>query len=129
MNPEKKILIVDDEPSLGELIGEFCRQAGFEVRVETDPIKVLEAARVWKPDLITLDIEMPGVDGIEVLRRLHSQADTCRIPVVIISVVGKGALDEGLLKGARMVFEKPLRFTRLVERLKELAAAPALTIE
>ncbi|MGQ0643931.1 MAG: response regulator transcription factor, partial [Elusimicrobiota bacterium] len=67
----KKILVVDDDPVLGDLAADFCRQADFEVRTETDGTSALKAAKDWKPDLVTLDLEMPGMDGVEVLRRLR----------------------------------------------------------
>jgi CheY-like chemotaxis protein len=119
----KQVLIVDDDPRLAELIAEFCRDAGFETRTVTDSAQAFQTAKTWRPHLITLDLEMPGMDGVEVLRLLQSDPATAKIPVVVISVVAKGALDQGLLRGARMVFEKPLSFHTLLGRLKELAAA------
>jgi CheY-like chemotaxis protein len=116
----KKILIVDDDPTLAELVAEFCREAGFEAHALTDSRRAVETARGWRPDLITLDLEMPGLDGIEVLRALQADPDTARIPVIIVSVVAKGALDAGLLKGARLAFEKPLKFHNLVDRLQKV---------
>jgi CheY-like chemotaxis protein len=119
-----KILVVDDDPALAELIADFCREAGFDARTVTDSQKVMDIALEWQPNLITLDLEMPGMDGVEVLRRLQAQPQTSRIPVVIISVVARGAFEKGLLKGARMVFEKPLKLQKLMEKLQELATSP-----
>jgi CheY-like chemotaxis protein len=120
----KKVLVVDDDPALAELIAEFCSLTGFESRYVTGGLEALDAAAEWRPDLITLDIEMPGIDGIETLKMLQSRPQTSRIPVVIISVVAKGALEEGQLKGARKVFEKPLSFERLMVHLRQLVDQP-----
>lgn len=116
----KKIMIVDDDPALAELIGEFCSEAGYEARVVTDSLQALGIAVDWQPDLITLDLEMPDMDGVELLKRLKSRPQTKRIPVVVISIIAKAVLAEGGLKGARMVFEKPLKFQKLVSRLLSL---------
>ncbi len=119
----KKVLIVDDDPAMAELISEFCQQAGYETRVLTSSQQTLDVVQEWQPNLITLDIEMPGIDGIEVLRQLQSRPETSRIPVVIISVLAKGIAEEGLLKGAQTVFEKPLKFEKLLSRLQQIMSA------
>lgn len=121
----KKVLVVDDDPALAELIAEFCRLAGYDTHVETDSLSAFDKAVAWRPDLITLDLEMPGVNGIELLRQFQSRPQTSRIPVVVISVVARGALEEGALKGARKVFEKPLRFQALMDQLEQLMSSPA----
>lgn len=116
----KKILVVDDEPALAELIADFCRGAGFEVRVLTESVQALAAALEFRPDLITLDIEMPGLNGVEVLQQLQARSETRGIPVVVISVVAKRILEQGRLDGAQMVFEKPVRFQRMMALLQGL---------
>lgn len=121
----KKILVVDDDLAHAELIADFCQEAGFEARSVTNGLEAIDAVAAWQPDLITLDLEMPGASGLDVLRQLQSRPDTRRIPVVVISVVAKGALEEGELKGAQMVFEKPLKFQRLLQRLQQLLAGAA----
>lgn len=94
--------------------------AGYESVAVTDSLLAYETAVRFQPDLITLDLEMPGVDGIELLRQFQSRPQTSRIPVVVISVVAKGALEEGELRGARKVFEKPLRFQTLMGYLEQV---------
>lgn len=119
----KKVLVVDDEPALADLIGEFCAGAGFEVKTVNDGQAALRLVETWVPDLITLDIEMPGMTGLEVIKTLQGNPLTSKIPVVVISVVAKGALEEGALAGVHKVFEKPLSFQRLVGQLRDLLAA------
>ena len=117
-----KILIVDDEPALAELIADFCENAEFQSRTVTESGKVLAAVLEWRPDLITLDLEMPGMDGVEVLKMLQSHPESAGIPVVIISIMARGAFERGLLKGARMVVEKPLKVQALVSQLLQLVS-------
>jgi DNA-binding response OmpR family regulator len=117
----KKILVVDDDPFIAELIGDFCRQLGFEVKLENDSLSVQETAESWNPDLITLDLDMPILDGVGVLERLQNRTQTKRIPVVIVSVMAQNALESGRFnQGVRMVFQKPVPMKRLAERLKAL---------
>ena len=115
-----RILVVDDDPAIADMIAEFCQGAGFETRTVTHSPDAFQTALEWNPDLITLDLEMPHMDGVEVLRRLQSDPKTAGIPVVVVSVVAKGALERGLLNDARAVFEKPVRLQKLVLRLMQL---------
>ena len=80
-------------------------------------LAAFKTAMEWQPNLITLDLEMPHLDGIEVLRQLQSDPATAGIPVVVISVVARGALVKGLLQNARAVFEKPIHLQKLIFRL------------
>lgn len=120
----KKVLVVDDDPALADLIAEFCQGAGFEAKTVNSGRDAVQLAMSWKPHLITLDLEMPGLTGVDVLRELQNKPDTRRIPVVVISVVAKTALEEGLLRGVQTVFEKPLSFQRLMEHLSDLMSSP-----
>jgi CheY-like chemotaxis protein len=115
-----KILVIDDDPALADMIAEFCESAGFEAKTVTRSLDALQMALEWKPTLITLDLEMPEMDGIEVLKKLQSNPETAGIPVVVISVVAKGALEQGLLKETRAVFEKPVRLQKLIQKLTQL---------
>jgi two-component system, OmpR family, alkaline phosphatase synthesis response regulator PhoP len=118
----KKILIVDDDSDAADLMAEFCRQADMEALTETDGLSVQKLAEVWRPDLITLDLDMPAFDGVKVLERLKKHAATKDIPVVVVSAMGRSALEEGLLgKGVQMVCQKPVPMQRLAHRLSQLA--------
>jgi CheY-like chemotaxis protein len=115
-----KILVIDDDPALADMIAEFCEGAGFETKTCSHSPSAFQTALDWKPSLITLDLEMPHMDGVEVLRQLQTSPETARIPVVVISVVAKGALEKGLLNETRAVFEKPVRLQKLIGRLMQL---------
>ena len=83
----KKILVIDDEPDFVTFIQMFLEDNGFEVITATDGTAGLEKARIEKPDLITLDITMPGKSGVQVFRDLRSDPETGGIPVFIVTGV------------------------------------------
>lgn len=119
MNAEtKRIMIVDDDPALAELLADFCSDMGHEVRLVTDSREALSTAAQFRPHLVTLDLEMPHFDGMEVLRQLRAHPATDKVAVVIVSVVAQElALAADLVKGR---FTKPVRFEALREKIKKI---------
>src|SRR5450759_1224349 len=73
--PPAKILLVDDEASIVDLASAYLRKEGYELVTAADGPAALKAARVFKPDLIVLDIMLPGLDGLEVLSQLRRESD------------------------------------------------------
>ncbi|MBU1853366.1 MAG: response regulator [Candidatus Omnitrophica bacterium] len=85
---KKRILIIDDEKDFCSIVKMNLENTGdFELSVATNGKKGLELAKKLKPDLILLDIHMPGMDGFEVLEKLKKNLDTIEIPVVILSAL------------------------------------------
>src|SRR5574337_1214798 len=70
-----KILVIDDEPSIVKLVSAYLKPEGYEVYTATDGTSGLKAARAYKPDLIVLDVMLPGIDGLELLSRLRRESD------------------------------------------------------
>jgi two-component system OmpR family response regulator len=123
MGTGKKILIVDDDVRITDLLADFCVDGGYQVRMVNDSRQAVATARDWKPDLITLDLEMPDMDGIDVLRSLRSDPATRAVPVIIISVVAREA---ALLKeSVQGLFSKPIRFHSLLAQIQTLIDRPA----
>lgn len=91
MNEEKKITIalIEDEEVLREILESKLKKEGFEVCSAKDGHAGLDMIRARHPDLVLLDIIMPQMDGMEVLSRMHDDADLARIPVIIISNSGQ----------------------------------------
>ncbi|MDP3882665.1 MAG: response regulator [Candidatus Staskawiczbacteria bacterium] len=97
----KKILIVEDDAFLRDLINKKLSSAGFEVSEAIDGEKGLEKTKEEKPDLILLDLLLPTIDGFEVLAKLKESQDTSAIPVIVLSNLGqKEDVDKGLSLGA-----------------------------
>ena len=93
----KKVLIVEDDRFLRDLAVKKLQLAGYTVAIAVDGSQVLQQVAKEHPDLILLDIILPGVDGFEVLRRLKTDARLKHIPVVLLSNLGqKSDLERGL---------------------------------
>jgi two-component system, OmpR family, response regulator ResD len=111
------ILVVDDEPTIGEIVARYLERAGYETRRAADgPTAVAEVMR-RRPDLVVLDIMLPGFDGLEVMRRLHADLDE-RVPVILLTAKGEES-DRivGLRSGADDYVVKPFSPGELVARV------------
>ena len=112
----RRLLIIDDDPAMAELLGEFCREMGHDVRLVTDSRQALSAAIEFRPHLVTLDLDMPHMNGLEVLSQLRAHPATDQTAVVIISVRGKDAGPTvDLVKGC---LDKPVVYRVLEEKLR-----------
>jgi len=111
-----KILVVDDEPSITNLVSAYLKPEGYEVFIASDGNAGLKAARAFKPDLIILDVMLPGMDGIELLSRLRRESDV----YVIMLTARTEETDKivGLSVGADDYVTKPFSPRELVARVK-----------
>jgi len=111
-----KILVIDDEPEITDIIETFLENAGYKVKSENSSVIGIERAKTFLPDLILLDIMMPFMDGYEVCKELKKSEATSRIPVIFLT--GKDARsDEGksFEAGGDMFIKKPFSCERLLE--------------
>jgi two-component system alkaline phosphatase synthesis response regulator PhoP len=112
----KKILVIDDEPSITNLVSAYLKPGGYEVYTAADGNAGLKAARAFKPDLIILDVMLPGMDGIELLSRLRRESE-----VYVIMLTAKTEETDkivGLSVGADDYVTKPFSPRELVARVK-----------
>lgn len=111
-----KIMVIDDEPSITKLVSAYLKPEGYEVITASDGNAGLKAARVFKPDLIILDVMLPGLDGIELLSRLRRESDV----YVIMLTARTEETDKivGLSVGADDYVTKPFSPRELVARVK-----------
>ena len=110
------ILVVDDEQSILNIVSAYLQAEGYTVHTATDGPGGLKAARAFKPDLIVLDIMLPGMDGIEVLQHLRRESD-----VYVIMLTAKAEETDkviGLSVGADDYLTKPFSARELVARVK-----------
>jgi two-component system cell cycle response regulator len=104
----RKILIVDDEPVVVTLLKSRVESRGFKAEIAMEGVSALEKAKEWHPDLILLDIAMPGMDGYEICRRLKAAKETSSIPVVLFTASQETQLEELARKaGAVKMIRKP----------------------
>lgn len=114
--PNAKILVIDDEPNIVNLVTAYLKPEGYEVYTAEDGQQGLKAARAFKPDLIVLDVMLPGMDGIEVLTRLRRESD-----VYVILLTAKTEETDrvvGLSVGADDYVIKPFSPRELTARIK-----------
>jgi CheY-like chemotaxis protein len=114
----RTVLVVEDDPPLRRMIGIFLRAAGYRVCAAEDGPSGLALARDERPDLVLLDLMMPGLDGWEVLRRIKGDARTAAIPVLVLTASVDPPLTERALRlGATRVLAKPIDSRVLVEHV------------
>ena len=111
-----KILVIDDEPSITNLVSAYLKPEGYEVYLAADGNAGLKAARTFKPDLIILDLMLPGMDGLELLSRLRRESEV----YVIMLTARTEETDKvvGLSVGADDYVTKPFSPRELVARVK-----------
>ena len=124
----RKILVVDDETDIRDLLKNFLATEGYDVILAADGEAAMRLAAEENPDVIILDIRMPGIDGIETCRRLRANKGTSRIPVIVATAL-RDALMESLEAGADDFVTKPFHLVELSLRLKAVFRIRDLTGE
>jgi DNA-binding response OmpR family regulator len=125
-----RILVVEDEPTVGDVVTRYLRREGYQVDSASDGALGLELALSWRPDLVVLDIMLPGLDGFEVCRRLRATHQTPVIMLTARAEDGDAVLALGL--GADDYVRKPFSPQELVARVKavlrrgQTSSAPTL---
>ncbi len=111
------ILVVDDEPTIADIVSRYLRKAGYDTRVAGDGLDAVAQAEERRPDLMVLDLMLPGLDGLEVMRRVR-EADPARLPIILLTA--RGAESDrivGLSLGADDYMVKPFSPAELVARV------------
>ena len=115
------IWCVDDDSTIRDIEVYTLTQTGFEAKGFPDGLSMLEALKTEKPELIVLDIMMPGMDGVEVLKEIRSNSETRKIPVIMATAKGT-EMDkiQGLDTGADDYLVKPFGVMEMVSRIKSV---------
>jgi twitching motility two-component system response regulator PilH len=117
----KNVLVVDDSATDRHLITEMLKKNGYAVTVATSGEEAITKAKQERPDLILMDIVMPGMSGFEATRSISRDAATSAIPVIICSTKGQETDKAwGLRQGAKDYLVKPINEKALIEKLKAL---------
>ena len=121
MSRGRLVLVADDEEDILALVTTILERSGHDVIPVRDGAEALAAVRERRPDLAVLDVSMPELDGLEVLRRLRADAETSGLPVVLLSAQAQEAdVRRGYATGASAYVKKPFRPRDLAARIDEL---------
>jgi two-component system OmpR family response regulator len=123
---EARLLVVEDDANIVELLGASLRFAGFEVETATDGQQALRLARSYRPDLMVLDVMMPGIDGFEVVRRLSAEGNRC--PVLFLTA--RDSTEDkitGLTVGGDDYVTKPFSLDEVIARIRAVLRRSAGT--
>lgn len=111
-----RVLVIDDEPDITEIVDSFLTEAGYTVAVENSSERALDAAREFKPDVILLDIMMPGTSGYDICQRIKAETDLAHIPVIFLTGKDRGDdMGRSFKSGGDMYIKKPFSCERLLE--------------
>jgi len=124
--PQQAVLIIDDEGAYSRVVAEFLQKRGFRARTAGRGLGGLFAAKRDRPDLILLDVMMPEVDGLEVLRKIRRDSTLARTKVLVISALATDADRRAALDaGADGFLAKPFTLEELTATLSQFGPADA----
>jgi DNA-binding response OmpR family regulator len=114
----QRVLVVDDDPTVSDVVRRYLERAGFDVALAADGHSALRAAADVRPDLVVLDLMLPGLDGLSVIRRARALGET---PILVLSARGStGDRILGLSEGADDYLAKPFSPAELVVRVRTI---------
>jgi CheY-like chemotaxis protein len=121
MDAQKTVMIIEDEPDAAEMFAEMMRVNGFRVLKMFSSAPAIPMISQEKPDVIILDIMMPDISGLEVLRYMRREPDLRSIPVIVVSAKSMpGDIKVGLEAGASMYLTKPVGFLDLKQAVEQV---------
>ena len=117
------ILVADDDMDIRDLVAFKLEQAGFDVTAVDNGLAALTAARLEPPDLVVLDVMMPGMSGIDVCRELRNDRSTAGLPIILLTArAQEGDVEVGFGAGADDYIVKPFSPRELVTRVEAVLA-------
>ena len=119
-NNHQSVLIVDDEPMARTLLRLMLVRAGFHVAEAEDGFDAIDKVRKSQPDVVLLDVMMPGMDGFTVCETLRNEPATAGIPIIMLSAkTDLDSINKGLRAGATVYLTKPISPEELTQHVKE----------
>jgi DNA-binding response OmpR family regulator len=120
---KQSILVVDDDPEIVAMLGTRLEHRGYKVSTASDGHRALELAKKQQPDLVLLDVMMPGKSGWEVARALKQDPTTAKIKIVMVTAIGETTNEiTSPLYGADAYVDKPFEFEKLESVIAALLA-------
>ncbi len=117
------VLIVDDSPTEVHVLGGYLKKHGFDIATAADGREGIDRARELKPDLVLMDVVMPGMNGFQATRQMSKDPETASIPVIMVTTKGLET-DKiwGMRQGAADYLVKPVTEAQLVEKVRAALA-------
>jgi CheY-like chemotaxis protein len=119
---KRRILVVDDSVALSTILKTGLNMSGFEAQAENNPVRALQVARTFRPDLIVLDVSMPGMDGGAVAQALGDQKDLAHIPIIFLTALCSKQDMARAKDNDEMILAKPIGVAELVKNIEERLA-------
>lgn len=117
------VLLIEDEVNIAEALRFILMRDGWQVSTLADGAQALQMVAACKPDVVILDLMLPGASGLDILRGLRAQADTARLPVLMLTAKGQGRDREAAeLAGVTSFMTKPFANAEIVARVREMVA-------
>jgi DNA-binding response OmpR family regulator len=125
-SPEKTVLIIEDEADAAELFAEMMRVSGFRVLKTFSSTPAISLITEAKPDLVILDIMMPDISGLDILREMRQDPALASVPVIVVSAKSLPAdIKSGMQAGASTYLTKPVGFLELREAVERALGSPS----
>lgn len=121
----RRILIVEDNLDSRLLLSKLLRLSGYEVSTACDGDAGYEQASKETPDLIVTDVNMPGSDGIEFVKRVRTDSRLAATPIMVVTAYGSNIAQQARIAGADAALDKPFDFDRFLEAIKDLLGRAA----
>jgi CheY-like chemotaxis protein len=116
---QSRLLLVDDNEGNISLFQDYLQAQGFYIIVARNGAEAIERTQEEKPDLILMDIQMPGMDGLEATRRLRGDASLAQLPIIVLTALAMpGDKENCLAAGANEYLSKPVNLEKLVQTIK-----------
>ena len=129
MELKKKVLIVEDNANARELIVLVIKQAGYDVVEASTGLEAVDQAHALHPDLILMDLGLPGINGDEATERIKADPSTRNIPVIVTTAFPRQSslVQRAIAAGAAEIVYKPVNFTALAEMVQRYSSQDAQT--
>lgn len=116
----KRVLVVEDHHDTSFTLCKLLKLEGYDVDHAIDGMAGYKSASNHHPDLIVTDVQMPRMNGIDMIRRIRTQDDLKKVPIIVMSAYGKRVIADAISAGADGYIEKPLDFERFISRIRDI---------
>jgi DNA-binding response OmpR family regulator len=116
----KRVLVVEDHHDTSFTLCKLLKLEGYDVDHAIDGMSGYKSASNRQPDLIVTDVQMPRMNGIDMIRRIRTSDDLKQVPIIVMSAYGKRVIADAISAGADGYIEKPLDFEKFISRIRDI---------